>query len=134
MKILLQQDECAPDSLEYFKKEMKEKYNLTFDLFIEQGNLTDNGYQYKGYLLEYKDEPYWTLSLVFTHNQYSKFKLISWGQYLFTKERYATASDVMNLLGYWGEKYAEDIFNRLYNQIPEEYLQMNEDERELEHI
>lgn len=65
-KKVLEEDECAPDAGEYFEKEMKEKYSLSFDDFktVDSGDdscimkMAEDG----KYKLEYwGDFPYWTL-------------------------------------------------------------------------
>lgn len=60
------------------------------------------------------------------HTQYNKIKLASWGQIQLSNHNLAIACDVMNLLAYWGDEYAEKIFNRLQDSIPEYYLEISQ--------
>jgi len=61
-KYLLVQDDCALDSLQTFQQEMLDKYNLYFDEFKEKGLPIEDGYMYKGFILQFfPDNPYWHL-------------------------------------------------------------------------
>jgi hypothetical protein len=57
-----------------------------------------------------------------THIHYNKYKLTSYGQWLMMQGRLGDASSIMNLLGFWGDAYAESIFQRIAPMIPSEYL------------
>ena len=57
-----------------------------------------------------------------THTSFDKVKICAWGQFLISKGHLSRASDVMNLLGYWGGDYAELIWQRISHQCPQEYL------------
>ena len=52
------------------------------------------------------------------HLEYKKENICSWGQQLLSANRFALASEVMNILGYWGTEYAESIFVRLTAYLP----------------
>ena len=41
MKLLMQEDDCAPDAREYFVKKMKERFNLTFKDFFDFGEYVE---------------------------------------------------------------------------------------------
>lgn len=65
----MQEDECAPDSTEWFDKAMKIKYGFTINDFTNNGEKTstDNEVSYvlKGYKLSmYPGEQYWHLSRI----------------------------------------------------------------------
>ena len=63
-KYLLMEDDCAPDALEYFYKDLKEKFDLNFDDFIEKGVRSEPDelsieWRYKGYVLSFHgDDPF----------------------------------------------------------------------------
>lgn len=57
-----------------------------------------------------------------THLTLDKSAITSWCQWLISKGNLIMASDVVNLLGYWGGDYAESIFQRIAGKIPAEYL------------
>lgn len=66
-KLLLQQDDCAPDSLEWFKREMLKAHGLHFDDFNKQErHWSDDKKSYWHELGNFSielnhDEPYWKL-------------------------------------------------------------------------
>lgn len=69
-KVILQQDDCAPDSLEYFIEKFKELISISPSEFRHDATKEeiDNGYQTDFYLGDYKlsicaDDPYWSLSI-----------------------------------------------------------------------
>jgi len=68
-KILLAEDDCAPDAREYFDKDLEERYGLTVNEIQQKGvaatppegycNESYMGWIYKGYLLEsFCDDPF----------------------------------------------------------------------------
>ena len=68
LKYLLQQDDAAPDSLWYFKKQLKEKFDIDFDVFMRvttQVQKPDDpyiAYQYKDWVMFIAfDDPYYAL-------------------------------------------------------------------------
>ena len=68
MKYLLQQDDCAPDSLESFKEQIEKKFNLKLSDFLKnKPKLTNDGmtlnWYYKGFVLSKSaDDPFYILS------------------------------------------------------------------------
>ena len=64
---LLMEDDCAPDAREYFCKDLKEKFGLEFDDFINKGTRSDPDeltmeWRYKGYVLSFHgDDPFYKL-------------------------------------------------------------------------
>jgi hypothetical protein len=67
-KYLLVQDDCAPDSLEVFDRNLKEKFNLTRKDFHngickESKDGLHIEHHFKGYILSFDgDDPYYKLS------------------------------------------------------------------------
>lgn len=67
LKLLLVEDDCAPDAREYFNKTMKEKYGVAIVDFHSHGTLeqkddTNFTWYYKGYILTNNDnDPYYRL-------------------------------------------------------------------------
>jgi len=66
---LLQQDDCAPDALEYFIKDLKEKFDIDFNIFKDKSEVKSleceyyTEYHYNGYFLEISaDDPYYKLA------------------------------------------------------------------------
>lgn len=55
------------------------------------------------------------------HTSFKTSSICTWGQLAMSDNRYSIASEIMNILGYWGTQYAEDIFLRVsaYYPIPE---------------
>jgi len=55
------------------------------------------------------------------HILYKPSSICTWGQLALSANRSSIASEIMNILGYWGTQYAEDIFIRVaaYYPIPE---------------
>lgn len=67
-KILLQQDDCAPDSMEYFKKEFYKTTGYTFDFFKAVADFEDLNdsfkYEYLGIVVEWCiEDPYYKVYL-----------------------------------------------------------------------
>ena len=61
-KVILIEDDCAPDAYEYFVEEMKQKYSLTPENFKKLGKKIEFGYELGNYRLEfYPDAPQWHL-------------------------------------------------------------------------
>jgi hypothetical protein len=66
-KLVLQEDDCAPDAREYFIKRMREKFHLIFADFHELGMFKEPNdlcmqWYLDGYLLEYNgDDPFYRL-------------------------------------------------------------------------
>ena len=56
------------------------------------------------------------------HLLYNKIKLCSFGQWCLSNGQLSRACDIMNILGYWGDDYAENTFCRIADRIPTEYL------------
>lgn len=66
MSLLLQQDDCAPDSLEIFQRDFLIRTGMSTIYFMERAFCAQfyDGvlYRYNGYVLEwYCDNPYWEL-------------------------------------------------------------------------
>lgn len=62
LQLLLEEDDCAPDSLVYFEKYLKEKYNLTISDFINKGTRTGTSYRLENMVLKMEpDSPFWKL-------------------------------------------------------------------------
>lgn len=64
--LILEQDECAPDSLEYFERDMKEKIGISLQEFKKNALVVENDYdyilEYCGYRLQTSaDNQYWKL-------------------------------------------------------------------------
>ena len=65
MKYLLIEDECAPDSYEFFNKKLKKITGYSIKDFKEKGNKIKYGYILNNYKIEYfPDEPLWHLSKI----------------------------------------------------------------------
>lgn len=63
IKWLLVQDDCASDSIDYFKKELLNNFGLRLNDFFDNGIRSDFGYIFNGYKIEqFPEEPYWHLS------------------------------------------------------------------------
>lgn len=68
-KYLLMQDDCAPDAIEYFCKNLIEKFGITFMDFMERGTRSYPDeltleWRYKGYVLSFHgDDPFYKLEL-----------------------------------------------------------------------
>jgi hypothetical protein len=61
-QLLLVEDECAPDALEYFDSQLFKLTGLTLQDFFKNGERIEFGYSLCEYSLEYlSDEPYWRL-------------------------------------------------------------------------
>lgn len=64
---LLREDDCAPDALEYFIKDMRQKFGLDFYEFTEKGIRTEPDeltmkWRYNGYVLSFHgDDPFYKL-------------------------------------------------------------------------
>lgn len=68
MKKVLQQDECAPDSLEYFEKDFIKETNFSLRDFISKSELTTSEdkttitHSFNEYVLKWScEDPFWTL-------------------------------------------------------------------------
>lgn len=66
MKKIVEQDDCAPDSMETFKEQMKNKIGISFEEFQKNGLIVSNDYdyeiQYCGYSLRCSaDDQFWKL-------------------------------------------------------------------------
>ena len=55
------------------------------------------------------------------HTNYKASSICTWGQLALSANRSSIASEIMNILGYWGTQYAEDVFQRVsaYYPVPE---------------
>ena len=66
-KLILQQDDCAPDSRRYFDKEMERTVGLTINDFkkashVSKANEMEYRYFWMDYMLVYRgDDPYYKL-------------------------------------------------------------------------
>lgn len=61
-QILLVEDECAPDAMEYFDSQLFKLTGLTLKDFFKNGERIEFGYSLGEYSLEHlSDEPYWRL-------------------------------------------------------------------------
>lgn len=88
MKKLLEQDDCAPDSLVYFKKEMLEKWNLEFNDIKKEENrsIPDPDemtiqWVFKNYVMEiYADSPWYVLYEVRYIPKIFKFNSWTWNK------------------------------------------------------
>ena len=66
---LLVEDDCSPDSTEYFDKALQEQHEVSIKDFKEKGDRIEFGYILadKGLKIEYfPDAPYWHLSKMFS--------------------------------------------------------------------
>lgn len=90
MKLLHHEDECAPDSLEYFIKEIKEKFGADFHKIRKEGKRTEvtelcTQFQLGNFILDYNgDHPYYILyenrtqaEGIIKHNE-KDFEIIKW--------------------------------------------------------
>jgi hypothetical protein len=59
--------------------------------------------------------------IIMQHTNYKASSICTWGQMALSSNRWSIASEIMNILGYWGTQYAESIFQRVnsYYPIPE---------------
>lgn len=59
--------------------------------------------------------------IIMQHTNYKASSICTWGQMALSSNRWSIASEIMNILGYWGTQYAEDVFQRVsaYYPIPE---------------
>lgn len=63
-QILLVEDECSPDAMEYFDSQLFKLTGLTLQDFFKNGERIEFGYALNEYKLEYfPDDPYWRLSV-----------------------------------------------------------------------
>ncbi len=69
-KLLLCEDDCAPDAREYFEKEMKNKFNISFQDIMEKGTLITSDeltmeWRFQDYVLSYSaDDPFYQLNRI----------------------------------------------------------------------